>query len=162
MSQTPDPRETFRFGDFELDLSCYGLRRKGRPVKIERQPMDLLILLVERRPQLVSRAEIVERLWGRDVFIDVETGVNGAPCPSGATPPFHPGLNAGTINNRAGSYSPLEIQLTRTDDDQELDGVEGTAPPGLLGSLRGVGRCTDAATNNVSAPERRTPVATQR
>jgi DNA-binding winged helix-turn-helix (wHTH) protein/tetratricopeptide (TPR) repeat protein len=78
MSQTPDPRETFRFGDFELDLSCYGLRRKGRPVKIERQPMDLLILLVERRPQLVSRAEIVERLWGRDVFIDVETGVNTA------------------------------------------------------------------------------------
>jgi TolB-like protein/DNA-binding winged helix-turn-helix (wHTH) protein/Tfp pilus assembly protein PilF len=40
--------------------------------------MDVLILLVERRRQLVSRAEIVERLWGKDVFVDVETGVHTA------------------------------------------------------------------------------------
>ena len=38
--------------------------------------MDLLILLVERRRQLVTRSEIVDRLWGKDVFIDVETGIN--------------------------------------------------------------------------------------
>src|SRR5258706_12420321 len=69
---------TFRFGDFELDVASYELRRLGRPVKLERQPMDLLILLVERRRQLVSRAEIIDRLWGKDVFVDVETGVNTA------------------------------------------------------------------------------------
>jgi TolB-like protein/DNA-binding winged helix-turn-helix (wHTH) protein/Flp pilus assembly protein TadD len=40
--------------------------------------MDLLILLVERRPDLVSRDEIVDRLWGKDVFVDVETGIHGA------------------------------------------------------------------------------------
>ena len=40
--------------------------------------MDLLILLVESRGQLVSRSDIVERLWGKDVFVDVETGVNTA------------------------------------------------------------------------------------
>jgi hypothetical protein len=40
--------------------------------------MDLLILLVERRGQLVTRAEIVEPLWGPDVFVDVETGVHTA------------------------------------------------------------------------------------
>ena len=40
--------------------------------------MDLLILLVERRGQLVSRNDIVERLWGKDVFVDVETGVHRA------------------------------------------------------------------------------------
>ena len=40
--------------------------------------MDLLILLVESRRQLVSRSDIVERLWGKDVFVDVETGVNTA------------------------------------------------------------------------------------
>jgi DNA-binding winged helix-turn-helix (wHTH) protein/TolB-like protein/cytochrome c-type biogenesis protein CcmH/NrfG len=78
MQQTPDPPQTLRFGDFELDVAGYRLRRKGRPVRIERQPMDLLILLVERRPHLVPRADIVDRLWGRDVFIDVETGVNTA------------------------------------------------------------------------------------
>ena len=40
--------------------------------------MDVLILLVERRRQLVSRADIVERLWGKDVFVDVDTGVHTA------------------------------------------------------------------------------------
>ena len=38
--------------------------------------MDLLVLLLERRGQLVSRSDIVERLWGEDVFVDVVTGVN--------------------------------------------------------------------------------------
>jgi TolB-like protein/DNA-binding winged helix-turn-helix (wHTH) protein len=70
--------ETFRFSDFELDVAAYQLRRQGRIVRLERQPMDVLILLVERRRQLVSRADIVERLWGKDVFVDVETGVHTA------------------------------------------------------------------------------------
>jgi TolB-like protein/DNA-binding winged helix-turn-helix (wHTH) protein len=75
---TSDSRETFRFSDFELDVANCELRRQGRPIRLERRPMDLLILLVERRFQLVSRSDIVERLWGKDVFVDVETGVNAA------------------------------------------------------------------------------------
>src|SRR3982751_3967377 len=74
----PGQTEIFCFGDFELDLTAYELRRKGRRVKLGRQPMDLLILLAERPRQLVSRTEIVDRLWGADVFVDVETGVNTA------------------------------------------------------------------------------------
>ena len=73
-----DPSNTFRFGDFELDVPAYALRRRGVHVRLERQPMDLLILLVERRQQLVSRSDIVDRLWGKDAFIDVETGINTA------------------------------------------------------------------------------------
>ena len=73
-----DTRDTLRFGDFELDVAAYELRRHGRAVRLERHPMDLLLLLVERRNNLVSRAEIVDRLWGKDVFIDVETGVHTA------------------------------------------------------------------------------------
>jgi TolB-like protein/DNA-binding winged helix-turn-helix (wHTH) protein/Tfp pilus assembly protein PilF len=73
-----DSRETLRFRDFELDLAAYQLRRNGRPVRLERQPMDLLILLVERRSQLLSHGDIVDRLWGKDVFVDVETGVHTA------------------------------------------------------------------------------------
>jgi TolB-like protein/Flp pilus assembly protein TadD len=68
----------FRFGDFELDVAAYALRWQGRRVRIERRPMDLLILLVERPGQLVTRAEIVERLWGADVFVDVDIAVNSA------------------------------------------------------------------------------------
>jgi TolB-like protein len=71
-----DLGQTFRFRDFELDVAAYELRRRGRPVRLERQGMDLLILLVERRGQLVTRGDIVDRLWGKDVFVDVETGVN--------------------------------------------------------------------------------------
>jgi TolB-like protein/DNA-binding winged helix-turn-helix (wHTH) protein/Tfp pilus assembly protein PilF len=76
---TSDAQETFRFGEFELDVAAYELRRRGgRPIRLERQPMDLLILLVGRRGLLVSRGEIIDRLWGKDVFVDVETGVHTA------------------------------------------------------------------------------------
>lgn len=71
-------RQTLRFGQFRLDVSSYELRRGARPVRLERQPMDLLILLVTRRGELISRSEIIERLWNKDVFVDVETGVNTA------------------------------------------------------------------------------------
>jgi len=73
-----ESRETFRFRDFELDVAAYELRRKGRPIRLEQQPMDLLIMLVERRRQLVSRSDIIDRLWGKDVFVDVEDGVHTA------------------------------------------------------------------------------------
>ena len=66
--QSPGPREIFRFGDFELDVAAYELRRNGRAVKLGRQPMDLLILLVTNQGKLVSRSQIIDRLWGKDVF----------------------------------------------------------------------------------------------
>src|SRR6185369_3870566 len=71
-------KQTLRFGDFQLDVAGYELRHHGRPVRLERQPMDLLVLLVERRGLLVLRTDIVARLWSKEVFVDVETGVNTA------------------------------------------------------------------------------------
>ena len=76
--QPPDSPKTFRFGDFELDVAGFSLRRGGRQVRLERRPMDLLILLLQRRRELVSRNDIVERLWGTDVFVDADMGVNTA------------------------------------------------------------------------------------
>jgi TolB-like protein/Flp pilus assembly protein TadD len=73
-----DARELFRFGDFELDVAAFELRRRGTPIPLERRPMDFLILLVQRRHELVPRRDIVERLWSKDVFVDVETGINTA------------------------------------------------------------------------------------
>lgn len=73
-----DSRRTFRFGEFVLDVAAYELRRDGRPVRLEQQPLDLLILLVQRHDQLVSRTDISDRLWGRDVFVDVDGGIHTA------------------------------------------------------------------------------------
>jgi len=66
------------FGGYELDRHAYRLRRAGRTLKLERIPMELLFLLVERRGNLVAREEIIARLWGSDVFLDTDNAVNTA------------------------------------------------------------------------------------
>jgi DNA-binding winged helix-turn-helix (wHTH) protein len=71
-------REILRFAEFELDRSAYELRSNGRTVRLERKPLDLLFLLIERRGELVTRDEILERVWGRDVFVDTESSINTA------------------------------------------------------------------------------------
>src|SRR4029077_11266052 len=63
-------------GEIELDLGRYELRRRGRRVKLEKKPMELLIFLVGRREQLVSREEIVAKLWRSALFIDTEPNIN--------------------------------------------------------------------------------------
>ena len=68
----------FRFRDFELDAVAYELRRKGRRIRLARQPMDLLLMLLERRRELVSRDDIARRLWAQDVFVDVDAGIHTA------------------------------------------------------------------------------------
>jgi DNA-binding winged helix-turn-helix (wHTH) protein/tetratricopeptide (TPR) repeat protein len=68
----------FEFGDFKLDCGRFELYRAGRSLKLERKPMELLILLAERNGDLVTRSEIAERLWEREVFVDTEHGINTA------------------------------------------------------------------------------------
>ncbi len=64
--------------DFELDLRAYELRQTGRALKLERIPMEVLLLLVEQRGQLVTREQIAERIWGKDAFLDTDNSINGA------------------------------------------------------------------------------------
>src|SRR5262245_45059527 len=67
-----------RFDQFELDAHRYTLSHAGRSVKLERIPMELLLLLVERSGELVTREQITDRLWGKDVFVDTDNGINTA------------------------------------------------------------------------------------
>jgi TolB-like protein/DNA-binding winged helix-turn-helix (wHTH) protein/Tfp pilus assembly protein PilF len=70
---------SIRFGeDFEFDLRAYRLRRSGRPLKLERIPMEVLAVLIEQRGQLVSREHIAERIWGKGAFLDTDNSINGA------------------------------------------------------------------------------------
>lgn len=72
------PSGLARFADFELDAGRYELRRGDRVLKLEKIPMELLTLLVESNGQLVTRDQIIERIWGKGVFLDTEHGINTA------------------------------------------------------------------------------------
>lgn len=76
---TQPSRISVKIGDdLELDLHAGELRRSGSLVKVERIPMDLLILLIEQKGQLVTRDQIIERIWGKDVFLDTDNSINAA------------------------------------------------------------------------------------
>lgn len=68
----------FRFGIFDLDASTGELRRKGVRVRIGAQPLQVLNLLIERAPEMVSRDEICRSLWPDGTYVDFDHGVNSA------------------------------------------------------------------------------------
>jgi len=70
------PSTRLYFGLFELDRHTGELWKSGQPVKLQPQPAKLLILLANRRGELVTREEIKESLWGADTFVDFEQGLN--------------------------------------------------------------------------------------
>lgn len=65
-------------GKPRIDFSRYELTLGGTRARLERQPMELLIFFVQRKGQLVTRADIVQKLWGQDVFIEVDASINRA------------------------------------------------------------------------------------
>jgi TolB-like protein/DNA-binding winged helix-turn-helix (wHTH) protein/Tfp pilus assembly protein PilF len=68
----------FHFEEFDLDLERYELRRSGQAVKLERIPMELLILLLQNNGKLVRREAINRRLWGENAYQDTDHSVNTA------------------------------------------------------------------------------------
>ena len=64
--------------DFELDAGAGQLRRSGRILKVERIPMEVLLFLVQHRGELVTREQLVEKIWGKDVHLDTDNSINGA------------------------------------------------------------------------------------
>jgi DNA-binding winged helix-turn-helix (wHTH) protein len=72
------PVKKIGFDEFELDYGRFQLFRRGCPVRLEGLPLQLLMFLVEKRSQLVTREEISAALWSKDVFVDVEQGINTA------------------------------------------------------------------------------------
>src|SRR5215510_3195148 len=79
MNTVPAPApEPVSFGEgFELDLKARQLLRFGQVVKLERIPLEVLILLVEKQGTIVERDEIVAKVWGGS-FLDTDNAINGA------------------------------------------------------------------------------------
>src|SRR5277367_1013797 len=67
-----------RFGVFEVDLQARELRKKGSRVKLQQQPFELLMILLEHPGQVVSREDLRQRLWPADVYVDFDRGLNKA------------------------------------------------------------------------------------
>src|SRR5215471_713521 len=78
-SQPIGLQQSIRFGeDFELELRPRRLRHFSQVLKLERIPLEILILLVERQGEIVSRDEIATRVWGSDVLLDTDNSIRGA------------------------------------------------------------------------------------
>ena len=72
------PDKPIRLGDCELNAAAFEVRRGRRTIKLERIPLQILLLLIEERGKLVTREAIAARVWGKDVFVDVDNGINTA------------------------------------------------------------------------------------
>lgn len=72
------PARRYRFGVFEADSGTGELRRQGVRVRLHAQPFQLLMMLLDRRGEVVTREEIARELWADGTFVDYEHGVNSA------------------------------------------------------------------------------------
>jgi hypothetical protein len=77
-------------------------------------------------------------------YMEINRGEGGGACPTELAP-FHPALEAGSLNSQAGAYSPFYLHMTRTDSEQEITSYSATFPPGFLGKVGGIPHCSDAA-----------------
>jgi cholera toxin transcriptional activator len=72
------PSRRYRFGIFEVDSTTGELRRKGVRVKLPSQPFQVLLMLLERPGEMLTREEICRALWPDGTFVDFEHGMNSA------------------------------------------------------------------------------------
>jgi len=94
----------------------------------------------------------------RSSSFDVTSGPGGGPCPSGDLP-FTPSLTGGTSSNQAGAYSPFQMRVTRSDGQQPITRLDSVLPPGVVGKIAGVDRCSDAAIAATRAKSGRAEIA---
>jgi TolB-like protein/DNA-binding winged helix-turn-helix (wHTH) protein/Flp pilus assembly protein TadD len=73
-----EPVGVYRFGLFEVDGRLGELRKQGRVVKLRGRPFDILLLLLRRAGDLISREELRQQLWPADTFVDFDHGLNSA------------------------------------------------------------------------------------
>jgi DNA-binding winged helix-turn-helix (wHTH) protein len=73
-----DVRAPIRFGIFEVDLASGELRKQGVKIKLQEQPFQALVALIERPREVVTRDELQKRLWPADIAVDFDRGLNKA------------------------------------------------------------------------------------
>jgi len=72
------PSRAVRFGAFEADLSSGELRKHGLRIKLQDQPFQILVMLLDRPGEVLTREELHQKLWPTDTFVDFDHGLNNA------------------------------------------------------------------------------------
>lgn len=72
------PAVTYRFGLYEADVQSGELRKNGSRLRLQEQPFQVLVALLERAGEVVTREELRQRLWSADTFVDFDHGLNTA------------------------------------------------------------------------------------
>ena len=78
MKSSSSAPPTLRFGVFQLDLRAGELRKQGMKIRLQGQPVEILVMLLERQGETVTREELQKKLWPADTFVDFEQGLNNA------------------------------------------------------------------------------------
>jgi TolB-like protein/DNA-binding winged helix-turn-helix (wHTH) protein/Tfp pilus assembly protein PilF len=78
MAPSADPHRILCFGSFEVDTVSGELRRQGLKIRLQDQPFRLLVLLLGRAGDVVTRDELREKLWPADTYVDFDHSLNTA------------------------------------------------------------------------------------
>ncbi|MFZ0590367.1 MAG: winged helix-turn-helix domain-containing protein [Bryobacteraceae bacterium] len=78
MQEVPQSTAVFHFGVFEADLASGELRKQGSRIRLQEQPFQILVLLLDHAGEVVGREELCRKLWARDTFVDFEQGLSTA------------------------------------------------------------------------------------
>ena len=78
MAGTAKPSQAYRFGLFEVDERRGEVRKQGLRIRLRGRPYDILLILLERPGELITRDELRNRLWSSDTFVDFDHGLNAA------------------------------------------------------------------------------------
>jgi DNA-binding winged helix-turn-helix (wHTH) protein len=137
---SPAPAK-IRFGTFELDVTSGELRKSGILLELQPQPFRVLLLLIEKAGQVVTREEIQRCLWTDSTFVDFEHGINfsinqirGALADNAERPRYIETLPKrgyrfiGTVARENGEPADIRIDLKRSRRDAELVGAMTPAP----------------------------------
>jgi cholera toxin transcriptional activator len=115
LTEAKSPARVYRFGVYELDVGLGELRKDGNEQpRLREQAFQILLMMLERPRDLVTRDELRERLWSADTFVDFDHGLNtainqlrGALGDSAANPRF-----IQTVPRRGYRFiAPVEIKV---------------------------------------------------
>jgi len=78
LSIPSDSRSVLRFGPFQVDLASGELHKHGIRLRLQEQPFQILVMLLENSGEIVTRDELRNKLWSSDTFVDFDVGLNNA------------------------------------------------------------------------------------